>query len=106
MQTRRTLGVALGATAIAMSGTAAAQTPSIEATFDRIRRTGVLRIAALPGERPFFHKDITTGEWSGVAIDMEEDLRLGAKTFAAFIAVTSFSPLAAPCSTRLSDLAN
>jgi polar amino acid transport system substrate-binding protein len=74
MQTRRTLGVALGATAIAMSGTAAAQTPSIEATFDRIRRTGVLRIAALPGERPFFHKDITTGEWSGVAIDMAKSI--------------------------------
>ena len=36
-----------------------------EATFDRIRRTGVLRIAALPGEMPFFHKDLATGEWSG-----------------------------------------
>jgi polar amino acid transport system substrate-binding protein len=74
MQRRRTLGVALGATAIAMSGTGAAQSPSNEATFDRIRRTGVLRVAALPGERPFFHKDITTGEWSGVAIDMAKSI--------------------------------
>jgi polar amino acid transport system substrate-binding protein len=74
MQTRRRLGVALGATAIAMSGTAAAQTRSNEATFDRIRRTGSLRIAALPGEMPFFHKDLTTGEWSGVAIDMAKSI--------------------------------
>ena len=66
--------MALGATAIAVSSTAAAQTPANEATFDRIRRTGVLRIAALPGERPFFHKDITTGEWSGVAIDMAKSI--------------------------------
>ncbi len=41
--------------AIAATGTAAAQTPG-EATFDRICRTGVLRIAALPGEMPFFER--------------------------------------------------
>ena len=74
MQTRRRLGTALGEAAIAVTGTAAAQTSSNEATFDRIRRTGVLRIAALPGEMPFFHKDLTTGEWSGVAIDMAKSI--------------------------------
>ena len=74
MQTRRRLGTALGAVAIAATGTAAAQTPSGEATFDRIRRTGVLRIAALPGEMPFFRKDLTSGEWSGVAIDMAKSI--------------------------------
>jgi polar amino acid transport system substrate-binding protein len=74
MQTRRRLGAALGASAIAFTGTAAAQTPSNEATFDRVRRTGVLRIAALPGEMPFFHKDLTSGEWSGVAIDMAKSI--------------------------------
>jgi polar amino acid transport system substrate-binding protein len=74
MQTRRTLGTALGA--IAVASTAAAQPASSgpEATFDRIRRTGVLRIAALPGEMPFFHKDLATGEWSGVAIDMARSI--------------------------------
>jgi polar amino acid transport system substrate-binding protein len=60
--------------AIAVASTAGAQTPSGEATFDRIRRTGVLRIAALPGEMPFFHKDLSTGEWSGVAIDMANSI--------------------------------
>jgi polar amino acid transport system substrate-binding protein len=73
MQTRRRLGTALGAMAIADTGTAAAQA-SGEATFDRIRRTGVLRIAALPGEMPFFRKDLTSGEWSGVAIDMARSI--------------------------------
>ena len=73
MQRRRRLGTALGAMAIAATGTAAAQT-SGEATFDRIRRTGVLRIAALPGEMPFFRKDLTSGEWSGVAIDMAKSI--------------------------------
>jgi polar amino acid transport system substrate-binding protein len=74
MQTRRTLGTAFGAAAIAVGGTAAAQTPQAEATFDRIRRTGVLRIAVLPGEMPFFHKDLATGAWSGVAIDMANSI--------------------------------
>jgi polar amino acid transport system substrate-binding protein len=34
----------------------------------------VLRIAALPGEMPFFHKDLATDEWSGVAIDMAKSI--------------------------------
>src|SRR4051794_41686495 len=74
MQTRRTLGTALGA--IAVAGSAAAQPASSgpEPTFDRIRRTGALRIAALPGEQPFFRKDLATGEWSGVAIDMAKSI--------------------------------
>jgi len=45
-----------------------------ESTFDRVRRTKVLRIAALPGELPYFSKDLTTGEWSGAAIDMAKDI--------------------------------
>jgi polar amino acid transport system substrate-binding protein len=76
---RRKLGSVLGAAALgalAATGTAAAQAPasSSEATIDRIRRTGVLRIAALPGEMPFFHKDLATGEWSGAAIDMAKSI--------------------------------
>jgi polar amino acid transport system substrate-binding protein len=82
MQTRRRLGSVLGAAAIgaaAATGTAAAQTGP-ESTFDRIRRTGALRIAALPGEMPFFHKALTTGEWSGVAIDMAKSIALALGT--------------------------
>ena len=54
-----------------------------ESTFDRVRRTKVLRIAALPGELPYFKKDITTGEWSGAAISMAKDI---AKVFDAQLA--------------------
>jgi len=84
VQTRRRLGTALGAATIGTLAATAAMAQSSsgpEATFDRIRRTGVLRIAALPGEMPFFRKDLTTNEWSGVAIDMAKSIAaaLGAK---------------------------
>ena len=45
-----------------------------ESTFDRVRRTKVLRIAALPGELPYFQKDLASGEWSGAAIWMAQDI--------------------------------
>ncbi|HEX5328119.1 MAG TPA: transporter substrate-binding domain-containing protein [Acetobacteraceae bacterium] len=79
MQSRRYLGRWIGAGAIgamALAGRAAAQTasPAGESTLDRVRRTGVLRIAALPGETPFFDKDLVTGVWSGAAIDMARSI--------------------------------
>lgn len=58
---------------IALSGPARAQS-SAESTFDRVRRTKVLRIAALPGELPYFAKDLATGEWSGSCIEMAKDI--------------------------------
>ncbi|HVY15159.1 MAG TPA: transporter substrate-binding domain-containing protein [Rhodopila sp.] len=45
-----------------------------ETTFDRVRRTKVLRVAALPGELPYFQKDLTTGAWSGACISMAQDI--------------------------------
>ncbi|HEX4367752.1 MAG TPA: transporter substrate-binding domain-containing protein [Rhodopila sp.] len=54
-------------------GNALAQS-SAESTFDRVRRTKVLRIAALPGELPYFQKDLTTGAWSGACISMALDI--------------------------------
>ncbi len=75
MISRRTLGAAALAGGGLVAATAQAQTtaPS-ESTFDRIRRTGIVRIAALPGERPFFAKDVASGEWSGIAIEMARDI--------------------------------
>jgi polar amino acid transport system substrate-binding protein len=71
---RRSLtGAAALLPAAAMIGSAQAQ-PANEVTFDRIRRTGTLRIAALPGELPYFQKDLSTGEWSGACIDMAKDI--------------------------------
>jgi len=54
-------------------GTAHAQSAN-ESTFDRVRRTKALRIAVLPGEIPYFFKDIVSGSWSGACIDMANDI--------------------------------
>src|SRR5205814_8000559 len=43
-------------------------------TLDRIRANKVLRIAVLPGELPYFNKDLATGNWSGFAIEMANDI--------------------------------
>ena len=56
-----------------LAGTAFAQSPS-ESTFERVRRTKILRIAVLPGELPYFVKDLVSGEWSGACIEMAKDI--------------------------------
>jgi polar amino acid transport system substrate-binding protein len=66
----------------AVIGSAQAQSGN-ETTFDRVRRTKTLRIAALPGELPYFQKDLASGEWSGACIDMAKDI---AKVFDAQLA--------------------
>lgn len=91
MQTRRSLAGALGASAVgavALAAPAIAQTPRNESTLDRIRRTGTLRMAALPGETPFFHKDLSTGEWSGVALDMARDIAKAVDAKLAYVEAT------------------
>jgi polar amino acid transport system substrate-binding protein len=70
---RRSLAGAAALLSVAWFGSAQAQTAN-ESTFDRVRRSKTLRIAALPGELPYFQKDITSGEWSGACIDMSKDI--------------------------------
>jgi polar amino acid transport system substrate-binding protein len=79
---RRSLAGAAALLSVTWLASAQAQTAN-ESTFDRIRRTKTLRIAALPGELPYFQKDITSGEWSGACIDMSKDI---AKVFDAQVA--------------------
>ncbi len=43
-------------------------------TLDRIRASKVLRIAVLPGELPYFNKDLASGTWSGMCIEMANDV--------------------------------
>src|SRR5437588_11270941 len=64
---------AAGAPAI-LAGAARAEDQPAESTIDRIKRGKVLRIAALPGEAPYFNKDLATGAWSGMCIDMAKDI--------------------------------
>ena len=68
---RRTLAALIPA--VALAGPAYAQGVT-EFTLDRVQRTKVLRIAALPGELPYFRKDIGTGAWDGAAISMALDI--------------------------------
>ena len=65
-------------------GTAKADTGPAS-TFDRIRKSGTLRIAALVGQEPYFHKDLVSGQWSGACIDMANSI---AGTLNAKVAIT------------------
>jgi polar amino acid transport system substrate-binding protein len=56
---------------------AQAQAPagaSADSTMDRVKNSKTLRIAALPGEAPYFNKDLASGEWTGMCIDMAKDI--------------------------------
>jgi polar amino acid transport system substrate-binding protein len=69
-------GIAAGAAllpAAAVISSAHAQ-GAAENTMARIQRTKVLRIAALPGQLPYFNKNIATGNWSGSCIEMAKSI--------------------------------
>ena len=61
------------ALASAMANPASAQTAA-DKTLDQVRAKNVLRIAVLPGELPYFKKDLATGTWSGFSIEMANDI--------------------------------
>ena len=71
---RYALAIGSGAAlAAAVTGPASAQSAA-DNTLDRIRANKVLRIAVLPGELPYFSKDLATGNWSGMCIEMASDI--------------------------------
>jgi polar amino acid transport system substrate-binding protein len=74
------LGLA-GAGVVFSSAKQTAMAQPAESTLERIRRTGILRIAVIVGQEPYFHKDLPTGQWSGACIDMANDIasKLSAK---------------------------
>ena len=70
---RYALAIGSGAAlAASVASPASAQAP--DNTLDRIRANKVLRIAVLPGELPYFNKDLATGNWSGFSIEMANDI--------------------------------
>ena len=75
---RRVVGTAAIGSIVAASGVALAQRAeaqaSTDSTFDRVKQSKVLRIAALPGESPYFNKNIATGEWTGMAVEMAKNI--------------------------------
>ena len=70
---RYALTIGSGA-ALASTLTSPASAQSADNTLDRIRASKVLRIAVLPGELPYFSKDLATGTWSGFSIEMANDI--------------------------------
>lgn len=72
---RYALAIGSGAAlASAMATSPAAAQAAGDNTLDRVRAAKVLRIAVLPGELPYFNKDLATGTWSGFSIEMANDI--------------------------------
>jgi polar amino acid transport system substrate-binding protein len=70
------LALALGSGAAltsALTDPASAQSAA-DNTLDRVRAGKALRIAVLPGELPYFNKDLASGTWSGMCIEMANDI--------------------------------
>ena len=67
------IGSFVAAAGLTLSRGAKAQA-STDSTFDRVKQSKVLRIAALPGESPYFNKNIATGEWTGMAVEMAKNI--------------------------------
>ncbi|MCB8748787.1 transporter substrate-binding domain-containing protein [Rhodoferax sp. U2-2l] len=84
MKTHPRRRVVLGAVALAAAVCGApawAQGTADMATWDRIASTKTLRIAAVAGGAPNYHKDLASGQWSGIMIDLANNLatKLGAR---------------------------
>ena len=62
---RYALAIGSGAAIASSLASPASAQSAADNTLDRIRSTRVLRIAVLPGELPYFNKDLATGTWSG-----------------------------------------
>lgn len=69
MMSKMLRGLAVAAAALSLGQAAAAQS-----TIDQIRDRGVLRVAGIPTEAPYFVRDIRTGEWSGFVVEMATDM--------------------------------
>lgn len=60
--------------ALVVLALSAAPTMAQQSTVDEIRGRGVLRMAGILGEDPYFSKDPRTGDWRGFAIEMGRDM--------------------------------
>ena len=63
-----------GGAALTSALATSARAETADNTLDRVRGEKVLRIAVLPGELPYFNKDLASGTWSGMCIEMANDI--------------------------------
>ncbi len=80
MISRRTLTLA----GLALASPAWADTPS-ESTFDRVRRTKVVRVGAVGGQAPYCVRDLASGEWRGFIPAFGRDLAKSLDAEAQFV---------------------
>jgi polar amino acid transport system substrate-binding protein len=71
---RYALAIGSGAALASALATPAAAESATDNTLERVRSAKVMRIAVLPGELPYFNKDLASGTWSGMCIEMANDL--------------------------------
>jgi polar amino acid transport system substrate-binding protein len=71
---RYALAIGGGAALASAMAPRAASAAEADSTLERIRSSKTLRIAVLPGELPYFNKDLATGTWSGFSIEMANDI--------------------------------
>jgi polar amino acid transport system substrate-binding protein len=71
---RYALAIGSGAALTSALATPASAQAGSDNTLDNIRVAKVMRIAVLPGELPYFNKDLSAGTWSGMCIDMANDI--------------------------------
>jgi len=71
---RYALVIGSGAALASAVASPASAEAAADNTLDRIRANKVLRIAVLPGELPYFNKDLAAGTWSGFSIEMANDI--------------------------------
>jgi len=71
---RYALAIGSGAALAAALASPAAAEAAADNTLERIRAAKVMRIAVLPGELPYFNKDLASGTWSGMCIEMANDI--------------------------------
>ncbi len=71
---RYALTIGSGAALASALAATPATAQNADNVLDKVRASKVLRIAVLPGELPYFNKDLATGTWSGFAMEMANDI--------------------------------
>ncbi len=71
---RYALAIGSGAALASALATPASAEAAADNTLERVRAAKVMRIAVLPGELPYFNKDLASGTWSGMCIEMANDI--------------------------------
>jgi len=71
---RYALAIGSGAALSAAITAPARAEDTADNTLDKVRAAKVMRIAVLPGELPYFNKELASGTWSGMCIEMANDI--------------------------------